>query len=98
MKSLVVSLSLTLAVGAALAQHEAAPSAAACPKGLPAETRCLNGSDSAGAHYWIALPPAWKNGVLVLHAHGGPELGVPKLERSAEDLTRWAVVVKAGYA
>lgn len=73
------------------------PGAAACPKGVPETARCLTGSDGAGAHYWIAMPQAW-NGTLVLHAHGGPELGEPKPERSAEDLTRWAIMVKAGYA
>lgn len=74
-----------------------APVAAACPKDVPAGARCLTGRDAAGAHYWIAMPQAW-NGTLVLHAHGGPELGEPKPERSAEDLTRWAIMVKAGYA
>lgn len=43
------------------------------------------------------MPAQW-NGTLVLHAHGGPALGAPKLERSIQDLQRWAVVVKAGYA
>jgi len=70
---------------------------APCPAGIPAETRCFSGKDSAGASYWIAQPSAW-NGVLVLHAHGGPELGEPKAERSAEDLKRWRVMLKAGYA
>ncbi|MGS0756044.1 hypothetical protein ACVBEH_16155 [Roseateles sp. GG27B] len=76
---------------------EIAPTPRACPSGLPAKTRCLGGQDSAGAFYLIAMPPVW-SGVLVLHAHGGPELGAPKLERSAEDLTRWAIMVKAGHA
>jgi hypothetical protein len=76
---------------------EAAPQAAACPPGLPGATRCLAGSDSAGAHYLIAIPPAW-DGVLVLHAHGGPVLGPPKAERAVADLQRWAIMVKAGYA
>jgi pimeloyl-ACP methyl ester carboxylesterase len=76
---------------------ELAPTQRACPSGLPADTRCLGGQDSAGAFYLIAMPQAW-TGVLVLHAHGGPELGAPKLERSAEDLTRWAIMVKAGHA
>ena len=75
----------------------ATPRSAACPSGVPASTRCLTGTDAAGAHYWIAMPQPW-NGVLVLHAHGGPELGEPKAERSAEDLTRWAIMVKAGHA
>jgi hypothetical protein len=69
----------------------------ACPAGLPAATRCLHGQDSAGAFYLVAIPPDW-NGTLVLHAHGGPTLGAPRLERTVEDLERWAIVVKAGYA
>ncbi|MCG2591498.1 hypothetical protein LZ009_01720 [Ramlibacter sp. XY19] len=76
---------------------EAAPRAMACPAELPAAARCLHGQDSAGAFYLVAIPPQW-NGTLVLHAHGGPTLGAPKLERTVEDLQRWAVVVKAGYA
>ena len=76
---------------------EAAPTAVACPKDVPAGTRCLGGTDSAGAHYLIAVPADW-NGHLVLHAHGGPLLGAPRPERVAEDLTRWSVTVKAGYA
>ena len=73
------------------------PQPAKCPAGLPPATRCLTGQDSAGAHYWIAVPAVW-NQVLLMHAHGGPELGEPSAKRSADDLTRWAVMVKAGYA
>ncbi|MCM5682231.1 hypothetical protein M8A51_22105 [Schlegelella sp. S2-27] len=79
------------------ALQEAAPAPAACPPGVPAEVRCLAGQDSAGAHYLIAMPPAW-NGVLVLHAHGGPALGAPTAKRTQDDLTRWSIMVKAGYA
>lgn len=74
-----------------------APAATSCPDAVPAGTRCLAGTDSEGAHYLIAMPAAW-SGVLVLHAHGGPELGPPKAERTAEDLRRWAVMVRAGHA
>jgi alpha-beta hydrolase superfamily lysophospholipase len=98
MRKWFVSSLLAVAAAGASAESERAPQPAACPSALPSDARCLNGRDSAGAGYWIALPAGWKNGVLVLHAHGGPELGEPKIERSAEDLTRWAVVVKAGYA
>lgn len=76
---------------------EAAPQPTACPKDVPASTRCLGGRDSAGAFYLIAIPADW-NGHLVLHAHGGPLLGAPRAERVAEDLTRWAIVPRAGYA
>lgn len=79
---------------------EAAPQAVDCPAVLPAGTRCLGGRDSAGAFYRIAIPAGWQpaSGVLVMHAHGGPSLGAPKEERAVEDLQRWAVMVKAGYA
>jgi len=77
--------------------NEEAPKLAACPAALPPGTRCLGGQDSAGAFYLVAIPAQW-NGILVLHAHGGPTLGAPNAARSVEDLQRWAVVVKAGYA
>ncbi|NUZ07254.1 hypothetical protein [Piscinibacter koreensis] len=76
---------------------EAAPGAVACPPAVPGTTRCLAGVDSLGAYYLIAVPASW-NGRLVLHAHGGPELGPPSAARAAEDLTRWAITVRAGYA
>ena len=76
------------------------PKATPCPKEVPAATRCFTGADGAGAFYWIAIPPGWQraSGVLVMHAHGGPETGAPRLARSEEDLKRWAVTVKAGHA
>lgn len=73
------------------------PSPATCPKAVPQDARCYTGADGAGAFYWIAIPKDW-NRVLVMHAHGGPETGPPKLSRSEEDLSRWAITVKAGYA
>ena len=77
---------------------DAAPVAAACPPAnLPAGTRCLRGQDSAGAPYLIAMPEQW-NGVLVLHAHGGPTLVPPSSKRADADLKRWSVTVRAGYA
>ena len=76
---------------------EAAPQSIACPAELPTDARCMAGRDSAGAHYLIAMPAAW-TGVLVLHAHGGPMLGPPRVERSREDLQRWAVMLRLGHA
>lgn len=73
------------------------PRSADCPVNVPTDARCYNGRDNEGALYWIAVPAQW-NRVLVMHAHGGPETGVPTLERGAEDLKRWSVMVKAGYA
>jgi len=96
------------AVHAALAVHVAAcmPAYAAsdtglqtsaCPIGLLAESRCLSGRDAQGAFVWLAVPPSW-NGTLVVHAHGGPELGPPRAERAVEDLQRWSIWNRAGYA
>ena len=76
---------------------EPAPGRVACPPAVPAGATCLAGVDSRGAHYLIARPAEW-NGTLVLHAHGGPNLEAPTAARAVEDLTRWAVMVKAGYA
>lgn len=76
---------------------EAAPQATACPAELPTTTRCLGGQDSAGAFYLIAMPADW-NGHLVVHAHGGPFLGAATAKRIEEDLKRWAIVPRAGYA
>jgi hypothetical protein len=76
---------------------EAPPTATPCPDGTPAGTRCLSGRDSQGAYYLIAMPSNW-NGVLVLHAHGGPALGAPEMKRAIEDLNRWKIMVRAGYA
>ncbi|MDM0090353.1 MULTISPECIES: hypothetical protein [unclassified Variovorax] len=87
---------------AGLAAHAAppggAPQAAECPRGVPVSAQCYNGRDAEGAFYWIAIPAGWQREVLVMHTHGGPELGAPSLARGAEDLQRWSVMVKAGYA
>lgn len=76
---------------------EAAPTAVACPAGVPAGARCLRGQDSAQAHYLIVVPEKW-SGVLVVHAHGGPDLGEPKPSRSDADIKRWGITVQLGHA
>jgi alpha-beta hydrolase superfamily lysophospholipase len=93
-------LSLLLCAAGLASAQTATPASATpqtCPTALPPDARCFTGKDSEGAWYWMALPKDW-NQVLVLHSHGGPELGEPRQDRTAEDLSRWAVVVKAGYA
>lgn len=79
---------------------DTAPRTATCPEAVPAGTRCYTGADGAGAFYWIAIPEGWRarEGVLVMHAHGGPETGPPALSRSEEDLKRWAITVRTGHA
>ncbi|MFE0809670.1 hypothetical protein ACFW34_19605 [Streptomyces sp. NPDC058848] len=74
------------------------PAAADCPAELAGRARCYTGQDASGAHYTMAVPTRW-NGSLVVHAHGGPDLGdASDPARSTEDLQRWAVMVEEGYA
>ncbi len=94
-------LAVLLAAPLPLAAQAGAPAQAAlpavCPENVATGSRCLSGRDSAGAYFWFAVPPQW-NGTLVVHAHGGPELGDPKADRVAADLARWSVWTRAGYA
>jgi hypothetical protein len=68
-----------------------------CPANLDAVATCSVGRDANGAYYLIAKPKTWNN-ILIVHAHGGPRLGDPKAEDSDEDLERFAVMVRNGYA
>jgi hypothetical protein len=74
-----------------------AQTATACPSQLEAKAKCWTGVDRNGAHYWIAIPGNW-NRTLVMHAHGGPRLKAIDRDTSLEDLERFAVTVKQGYA
>lgn len=94
MKSFAVLMAV-LALGAGAAWAEPAP--ADCPKEMPAGAKCYSGADSNNAFYWIAIPANW-NHVLVVHSHGGPDLGAPTAKRPLEDLTRFAVTVQEGFA
>ncbi|MFZ9372634.1 MAG: alpha/beta fold hydrolase [Limnohabitans sp.] len=95
--ALMTALALGLLPGCASVPKEAAPVAAVCPQGVPPNVRCLRGQDSAGSHYLIAVPSPW-TGVLVVHAHGGPVLGEPKMSRADEDIKRWAITLTQGHA
>lgn len=96
------AVGLTAIGGCAHAQGDAPGVAASqaakvCPDFLPTETRCFAGQDANGAEYWIAIPKAW-NGSLVVHTHGGPRLKAPKPDDALEDLDRFSVTVKEGFA
>lgn len=113
MRPILRRLTMLLAAAAALAGCAAIPVAAqtppawtapslpagdaACPRVLPEGTRCYRGRSDAGAFYWIAIPADW-NGSLVVHAHGGPRTGAPEADDPVEDLERFSVMVREGYA
>lgn len=91
-----IAVLLAIAVDAVQAQGTRAEPTP-CPEGIPATTQCSLGTDSAGAFYWIAMPATW-NKQLVVHAHGGPDLSAPDAKGSADDLTRWSIWARMGFA
>jgi hypothetical protein len=92
-------MSGALAMPAALATSDAPVSfeRAACPPSVAEVAECHSARDENGAWLLAAIPKKW-NHRLIVHAHGGPRLGPPKDGDSAEDLDRFAVMVRAGYA
>lgn len=88
----------TLAGATPAAMDAPRPTTTACPGDLAGKATCYTGQDASGAHYAIAVPTHW-NGSLIVHAHGGPDLGDGSdPERSLDDLGRWSVMVDQGYA
>ena len=92
-------MSAALAMPAALAAPDAPVSfeRAACPQSVAEVAECHSARDENDAWLLAAIPKKW-NHRLIVHAHGGPRLGPPKDGDSAEDLDRFAVMVRAGYA
>lgn len=77
---------------------ESRPAPVSCPASIGDKATCYTGQDNNGAYYAIAVPKKW-NGSLVVHSHGGPDLGDGSdPERSVGDLDRWSVMVSEGYA
>jgi hypothetical protein len=68
-----------------------------CPATAGRGTRCVSGQDDNGAWYVAAVPPNW-NRRLIVHAHGGPRTGAPEATDPLEDLDRFSVMVRHGYA
>ena len=81
----------------ASADAGSAPRAIPCPPSVGSETRCQSGRDANGAWYVIAMPATW-NRHLIVHAHGGPRTGAPEASDPLEDLDRFSVMVRQGYA
>ena len=100
---LAASTAVTL-VGAPFAAAQDAPAASAsapapavCPDFLPQQAHCWSGRAAKGGYYWIAVPENW-NGSLIVHANGGPRTGEPKADDPLEDLERFSMTVKEGFA
>jgi len=74
-----------------------APAPADCPDFVPQQTRCWSGRAVKGGYYWIAVPQDW-NGALIVHAHGGPRTSAPEPNDPLEDMERFSMTVKEGFA
>lgn len=96
-------LFLAMPLGGAASPPSGAPTARvaferlACPETLARHADCHSARDARGAWVLVAMPRQW-NRRLVVHAHGGPRLGEPAQGDSLEDLARFAVMVREGYA
>ncbi|WP_341724382.1 hypothetical protein [Pseudoxanthomonas putridarboris] len=81
----------------AMAEAPVAFERTACPASVAAVADCHSGRDDNGAWLLVAIPHEW-NHRLIVHAHGGPRLGAPRAGDSDEDLDRFSVMVREGYA
>ncbi len=68
-----------------------------CPASTGRGTRCVAGQDENGAWFVAAVPANW-NRRLIVHSHGGPRTGMPEASDELEDLDRFSVMVRHGYA
>ena len=68
-----------------------------CPASTGRGTRCVAGQDENGAWFVAAVPANW-NRRLIVHSHGGPRTGTPEADDELEDLERFSVMVRHGYA
>jgi hypothetical protein len=71
--------------------------ARACPGDIGAYANCLAGQDNNGAYFLVALPKV-SNGILIVHAHGGPRHVPPAPNGADEDLVRFSAMVRQGYS
>lgn len=69
----------------------------ACPQAVAAVADCYGGRDPNGSWLLAAIPKSW-NKALVVHAHGGPRMSAPAADDPDEDLERFTVMVRQGYA
>ncbi len=94
---LAIAALLLTAAAAQASDAQASFLATPCPQSVAGVAQCHAARDSNGAWLLVAMPKQW-NRRLIVHAHGGPRLGEPKDGDSAEDLDRFAVMVRTGYA
>lgn len=92
-------LALALASASAAAQEKAAnpPTATACPEAVAAIATCYRTKLETGAYLLAAMPKTW-NGNLIVFAHGGPSVTAPVENDSDDDLVKYSIGVRMGFA
>ena len=91
---------MALALAASVeAQEKAAtpPPATACPEAVAAIATCYTAKLETGAYLLAAMPKTW-NGNLIVFAHGGPSVVPPAANDSEDDLAKYAIGVRMGFA
>lgn len=102
-RALLVALAMAgMTVSGATHATAAAPPSEAlsprvCPPAVSDIATCFGARDRNGSFLLVALPNTW-NRALIVHAHGGPRMTTPTADEPIEDLNRFAVMVRAGYA
>jgi hypothetical protein len=86
------SLGAALATTATFSATGQAQELSPCPDGLPAAHQLLRRTRRPRRLLLGRQAPERWNGVLVLHAHGGPRLGPPQPSSPIQDLTRFSVI------
>ena len=92
-------LALALASVSVVAQEKAAnpPPATACPEAVAAIATCYKTKLATGAYLLTAVPKNW-NGNLIVFAHGGPSVTAPVENDSDDDLSKYSIGVRMGFA
>ncbi|HEY6254207.1 MAG TPA: hypothetical protein VIY51_00260 [Xanthobacteraceae bacterium] len=78
-------------------QKGALPAVTACPPVLAEIATCYSEKLPSGAYLTAAMPKAWNHN-LVVFGHGGPAVVPPTAATSQNDLAKYSVAVKMGYA
>lgn len=97
MRQMIVAMAAWAAVLVAAAEAQEPMTPRACPAAVADVAVCFGGRDPQGSYLLAAIPRKW-NKQLVVHAHGGPRMTPPAADDPDEDITRFAVVVRSGYA
>ena len=92
-------LALALLSASSVAQEKAAnpPPHVACPDAVAALATCYGAKLETGAYLLAAMPKSW-NGNLIVFAHGGPSVTAPAEDDSKDDLAKYSIGVRMGFA